>query len=521
MSALNDRLRVLAQPQPGPQTLLIKCPVFEVFFGGARGGGKTFGMLLDWLQHQAEHGEHAFGMMVRRTFKQLEDTIGEAMRLFVPLGAVWSCTNADMQTFIFPNGAKLRMRHLENDADAENYQGHSYTRVYVEEITNFPMPGPIMKLMATLRSKHGVPVGFRATGNPGGPGHEWVKARYITPWPAGMQVLRDRWVNPFDASALITERVYIPSRITDNRYLGADYIARLHLVGGPKLVQAWLTGDWSVIEGAYFDNWSDYKHVIRPFSLAGRWLRFAAADWGSAKPFCFLWFAVVGDDQIIARPDGSRFIIPRGALICYREWYGIKQKTNNEIMPNVGLKLTVEQVAEGLKYRESAEPRDFNGHSAIKYRVLDPACWADTGGPCIAERFHAAGISFRPADNKRTNDPQRIGGWDMVRHRLDGDNGIPMLYFFSNCVHVCRTLPVLQHDEKNPEDLDTEAEDHAADALRYGCMSRPWIKAAEPEKPPALTPATAYGTIGIDLDELFRQSERGRIGRRPSQSARI
>src|SRR3954468_6085229 len=67
-----------------------------------------------------------------------------------------------------PDGARLRFAHLERDAAADMYQGHNYTRVYVEEIGNFPSPAPVMKLMATLRSGAGVPVGLRATGNPGG-----------------------------------------------------------------------------------------------------------------------------------------------------------------------------------------------------------------------------------------------------------------------------------------------------------------------------------------------------------------
>ena len=103
-----------------------------------------------------------------------------------------------------PNGARLRFAYLERDADAELYQGHSYTRVYIEEAGNFPSPAPIMKLMATLRSGAGVPVGMRLTGNPGGPGHQWVKARYIDPAPLGNKVIHDPVTG--------LDRVFIPSQ---------------------------------------------------------------------------------------------------------------------------------------------------------------------------------------------------------------------------------------------------------------------------------------------------------------------
>ena len=127
------------------------------------------------------------------------------------------------------------------------------TRVYIEEAGNFPSPSPIMKLMATLRSGNGVPVGMRLTGNPGGPGHQWLRARYIDPAPMGWKVLTD-------GSGL--ERIYIPSRVTDNVYLGADYVQRLRASGSPELVRAWLEGDWSVVSGAFFPEFEMSRHVI-------------------------------------------------------------------------------------------------------------------------------------------------------------------------------------------------------------------------------------------------------------------
>ena len=129
------------------------------------------------------------------------------------------------------------------------YQGHNYTRVYVEEIGNFPSPAPVMKLMATLRSGAGVPVGLRATGNPGGPGHQWVRQRYIDPAPLGNRIIRDQSTG--------LERVFIPSRVDNNQHIDVEaYKQRLRASGSKELVRAWLDGDWSVTMGAFFDCWN-------------------------------------------------------------------------------------------------------------------------------------------------------------------------------------------------------------------------------------------------------------------------
>src|SRR5215831_14645792 len=160
------------------QMRLLKCQVFEIFFGGARGGGKTDGVLGEFGAHASRYGRDAIGLMVRRTRAELVETIERSREIYGPLG--WQLNETE-KMWRAPDGARLRFAYLERDADADMYQGHNYTRVYVEEVGNFPSPAPVLKLMATLRSGAGVPVGLRATGNPGGPGHQWVKARYIDP----------------------------------------------------------------------------------------------------------------------------------------------------------------------------------------------------------------------------------------------------------------------------------------------------------------------------------------------------
>lgn len=474
---------IVWKPQPGPQTALLACPVFEVFYGGARGGGKTEASIGEWLAHSAIYGEGAVGIFVRRKLTQLAEVIARTKQLFPKLGAKYS---EQQKTWTMRNGARLKFVYLERDSDAEEYQGHSYTRIYIEEVTNFPSSGPIDKLRATLRSGTGVPVGMRLTGNPGGPGHNWVKARYITPNPAGYQVLREEMV--YEGQVIGLDRVFIPSKITDNRMLMENdptYILRLKQSGSEALVKAWLEGNWDIVDGAFFDEWDPRKHVLDREVLdyiPKRAPRFRAFDWGSAKPFSVGWYAI--SDGTWKLP--GELIIPNLALIKYREWYGAKG-------PNVGLKMTADLVAEGIVERERGE--------VIQYGVADPSIFIRNGGPSLAEMMVVKKCSWRRADNKR------IAGAEQLRHRLVGCDGRPMIYFVETCVDTIRTIPPLQHCDKDPEDLDTTAEDHAYDETRYAVMSRPWLPS------PAKAPGRMYPKHPSEctMNELIAMQKRARL----------
>ena len=455
MFAAVAQQEIIWSPQPGPQTALLECPVFEVFYGGARGGGKTESSIGDWLQHSSLYGENAIGIFVRRKLTQLSEVIARTKQLFSKLGAKY---NEQSKTWTMSNGARLKFVYLERDSDAEEYQGHSYTRIYVEELTNFPSPGPIDKLRATLRSGAGVPVGMRLTGNPGGPGHTWVKARYIDPAPAGYKVITEETELELDGETITVslDRVFIPSKLGDNTLLirnDPTYILRLRQSGSEALVRAWLEGDWSIVDGAFFDEWDEAKHVLPSGIVIPRLLpgitRFRAFDWGSARPFSVGWYALL--DRELELPGHDP--LPKGALIKYREWYGASGI-------NKGLKMDATLVAQGIVNREKGE--------IIRYGAADPSIFIRDGGPSIAESMAIHKCMWRRADNKR------IVGAEQVRIRLVGELGRPMLYFLDCCVDSIRTIPVLQHDEKQPEDVDTDGEDHAYDETRYACMSRPW-----------------------------------------------
>jgi hypothetical protein len=448
---------ILWQPQAGPQTALLACPVFEVFYGGARGGGKTESSIGDWLQHSSLYGEHAIGIFFRRKLVQLAEVIARTKQLFKKLGAKY---NEQQKTWTMANGARLKFAYLEKDVDAEEYQGHSYTRVYVEEVTNFPSPNPINKLRATLRSGAGVPTGMRLTGNPGGPGHNWVKARYINPNKAGYQIITESTELEMDDEVITVslDRVFIPSKLGDNVLLMRNdptYVLRLRQSGSEALVKAWLDGNWDIVDGAFFDEWDDERHVLETQLWLPRIppsaLRFRSFDWGSARPFSVGWYAV---------SDGT-WGLPKNALVKFSEWYGA-------CGPNKGLKMTAEQVADGIKIREA------DMKIRINYGVADPAIYIRDGGPSIGENMAVRGVTWRRADNKR------IAGASQMRGRMQGEDGRPMLYFLDCCEDSIRTIPVLQHDEDNLEDVDTTAEDHSYDETRYACMSRPYTPRVVP-----------------------------------------
>ncbi len=446
---------IIWQPQPGPQTALIACPVFEVLFGGARGGGKTESSIGDWLQHSGTYGEGSTGIFVRKSIKQLSEVIARTHMIFPKIGAKW---NEQKTTWTMRGGARLKFVYLERDSDADEYQGHSYSRVYIEEVTNFASPAPINKLKATLRSASGVPTGMRLTGNPGGPGHSWVKKRYIIPAPAGYEIITEAedFVIDGKTTTVTLSRVFIPSKISDNALLLTNdpaYLMRLKQSGSEALVKAWLEGNWDIIDGAFFDEWDESLHVIDTESflriMNRHMTKFRSFDWGSAKPFSVGWNAVLDKDY---RVDG-RFL-PKGAIVRYREWYGAKGV-------NTGLKMTAADVAEGILHREIGEH--------IHYGVADPAIFIRNGGPSIAEAMAKVGCNWRAADNKR------IPGWSQLRGRLVGENGVPMYYVTDECAEARRLIPIIQHDEKDAEDIDTDAEDHLLDEVRYGVMSRPYL----------------------------------------------
>jgi hypothetical protein len=440
--------------QPGPQlTAIQRDTVDELLYGGAVFGGKSDYLLGDFAQDVPRpYGKHWHGVLFRKNYPQLEDLISRSKEIYPPWfpGVSWS---NQTKTWTWPNGATLKMRFMESDDDWMEYWGHAYTWIGWDEIALWSSSTPYLRMKARLRSAsaHIPNKRIRASANPGGPGHHWVRAYWkIDEYPMGDYVFA-----PDDGSG--TRRLFVKARLQDNKIGMANdpgYEHRLEGAGSPTFIRAIKEGDWSVIEGAFFPEFNLAKHVVQPLTLPAHWTRFRAMDWGSSKPFSIGWYAV---------SDGELAQFPRGSLIKYREWYGMKDG-----QPNVGLKLTAEQIRTGAPGIPGITEREKGDR--IAYGVIDPSAMAEDGGPSIASR--TAPVVWKAGDNKR------VPGWDQLRGRLVGEDGRPMLFFFSTCIHTIRTLPMLQHDSTKAEDVDTDSEDHAGDETRYACMSRPWMSTA-------------------------------------------
>jgi hypothetical protein len=368
-------------------------------------------MLGKWLLKERRHGKRFNAVALRPTTTSFIDAIDRSRELYQPVGGKF---HENKLSWRMPNGGRVSFGYLENVHDANQFQGRNVTDCWIEEAGQYSTPDAIDRMFGILRSAHGVPIQLVLTGNPGGAGQHWLRSRYqLVPFPKAPRVITRKLPNGKDHIVAV-----IPARIDDNRILlerDPQYVDRLQLVGSPQLVKAWLEGDWSAVEGAFFEVWSEKRHVLRPVELPKAWLRFRSMDWGSASPFAIGWFAVVQDDW--THPDGA--LLPRGALVMYREIYGTKDASAGG-MP--GLKLTAEEVASIIIRREQNDPK-------LVQAVLDPSAFAEAGGPSIAERMNtkltAAGmVAFRHGDNKRvttTSSPRKrgpMGGWDMVRARL-------------------------------------------------------------------------------------------------------
>lgn len=501
-----DALRVHLHPK---QWTAFLTEATEVLFGGAAGPGKSHLMRIAaivWCCSIAGLQVYLFRRVREDLYKNhLEGPKGfRAMLAPLVLGGWCRIIGDEIR---FWNGSRIYLCHCKAENDVYKYQGAEIHVLLIDELTHFSeaqyrfLRNRVRMVGITLPPEYvGKFPRILCGSNPGNTGHLWVKTTFIT----GTMPLAIRKMPPSEGGML---RQFIPARLDDNPSMAKDdpsYIDRLSGLGSASLVKAMKDGDWDVVEGAFFDEWSNHQHVIAPFAIPTHWLRFRSGDWGSSSPFSIGWWAVVGDDfklrSLPGNVEGDRErissgqplasvrprVLPRGALVRYRELYGKK-----------GGKLTAEQVGAAIV---KAERDDLK----IDYGVLDPSTFDTNGGPSIAERLNGVLLkakrpAFHEADNSRVSKqdgPDRgghMGGWDMVRARLIGTatkreedlqvdwaTGRPMIYFFSTCVDTIRTVPVLQHDPHRAEDLDTHAEDHAADDIRYACLSRPWVKSLTP-----------------------------------------
>lgn len=407
-------------------------------------------MLMDFLKDVPKYGEHWHGIAVRKTYPELSQMVRDSYMMYPQTGAKYY---KQEKKWVWPNGATQIFRNLDRWEDAQSYQGHSYSHLTFSEAGNYASPDVYFAMMATVRSgsAHIPTARIRLDGNPGGPGHHWLKNRFVDPAPKGYRVIKEEGET--------RERMFIPATVTDNKILMLNdphYIENLKRQGSEELVRAWLYGDWDVQVASFFG--SDFKvskHVVPQMVVPEHWTKYAGLDWGSSHPFCYL-NAAVSDGTAIRDLQGRWHLFPVGALIIYREWYGMKPGR-----PNVGIQINNEDMAAGIRLRTRGEE--------IRLTVTDSLPFQFRGGPKMAEVFAKCGVPLRRGDDSR------VPGWAQIRTRLQGKDGVPMLYICENCIHTIRTLPTLQADRHNLEDIDSDGEDHAADTLRLICMTRPMV----------------------------------------------
>lgn len=366
----------------------------------------------------------------------------------------------------FNNGSKIYLCHCQHEKNRFDYQGAEIHVLLIDELTLFTeVIYRFIRSRVRMPDNIQIPDKYKGMfprilcgSNPGGIGHQFVKSSWIDPKPAF-----EIWKTP-DSEGGFT-RQFIPARLQDNSSIDQGAYARnLSGLGNEALVKAMLEGDWDIVAGAALDM-SRERHMLRPFEPPNHWTKFQVIDWGFVKPYAVGWFCVPDQDTLIKARDGfDEILIPKNALILYRELYG----TNGR--PDEGSREESDIVARRIIQIED------DAHEIMDYRVADTAMWAKSDGPSIAERmFRATSGRFSP----RQSIKDRQANYSEVCSRLRGfefskNVYIPMLYATANCSHFWRTVPPLVLDDLHPEKgPDTDQEDHMFDVLSYGCMSRP------------------------------------------------
>lgn len=462
-------LAAVWKPTP-KQEIFLRCPVFEVLYGGSKGGAKSEGLLMCHVeQHRIAHQRWEDGhgrtrgrcLIMRKEYGRLKDMINRSQNLFpiISGGAMrwrdqdhmWTCAC----------GYRVEFGHVEGPQDHHLYQGQEFSLLCIDQAEEIPWDQvAYLKLQVRTSEPALQPtLGVRMTANPLGRHASWVKERYRLKGVApGFEVITES-VTLESGTVIARERVFIPATLRDNPHLPPEYEAELR-AAPEHMRRAFLDGDWDVTPGSFFGDLFDPRvHVIDDLGpteilIPDNWPIFRAADWGSRAPAANYWIAVDND----------------GLLIALDELYG----------PGEDPYRWAKKIYE-VEERWGWVDRKTPGRAYSKLQgYIDPSCFKtdNSGGPTIAEKLFEEGLSWFAADNDRKT------GWSEIRRRLAERGGIggkiPGLRICRRCTNLIRTLPNLTSPENegrgDMDDIDTRQEDHAADALRYGAMSRPMPK---------------------------------------------
>ncbi len=408
---------------PNPkQRQFFMCKTCFSAYGGARGGGKSWAMRRKFVLLALRYNSLEL-LLLRRTLNELIENHGRPL-----LRELYSIAkyNSTSRAFLFPNGSRIRLGYCDKEKDVYQYQGQEYDVIGLEEATHFTYEQ--MQFLSTCNrtSKQGFSPRMYFTCNPGGIGHAWVKRLFID--------------CDYTKHECAQDYSFIPASVYDNPILlenDPDYVRILENLP-EHLRRAHLEGDWNVLFGQFFPEFRVQSHVCEQFLIPTWWKRFRAMDWGYNDPCCVLWFAI--------GPDGRVFV--------YKEEYA-----RHVLSSEMAARICKNSINENIAYTVASP--DAWQNRGLSHRIADGVV-----GESIAEVFSKCGAPLLRAD------PSRIAGWQRVREYLAQREGGPLLQIFPCCKNLIRTLPLLLHDSSNCEDA-ADGEDHAAEALRYGLMSRP------------------------------------------------
>ena len=411
------------QPQIGPQSSAIRARAIadELFFGGARGPGKTQFILGDFL-YDLDQGTTWQGVLFRRSYPELDEVIRASMEIYPKTGGEYK---VGQHTWKWPNGAQLALRHIDTPFDAAHYQGHSYSFIGWDELPHWPDLIAYKRLKATLRG-NARNKRIRATGNPGGPGHHAVSEYFqIADHPEGNHLI-------VDGETGMT-RMFIRGRVSDNKILLKNdpmYVQRLKGVGDPDLVRAWLEGDWNAMVGGYFSMFRREKVIEQPFDIPAAWPLFAGFDYGEADPTAVVLGAIDFD----------------GVVHIIGEYYqpNLSASKHAEHVNNM---LSTNQFVDGRWPQQIlADPSVFNRRKS-----------REKANVSAVDLFAREEVYLTPANN------DRINGWRILTNALTYDR---LKIFDGAAPNLVRTFPLVPRDLKKPEDI-ARSDDHILDALRY------------------------------------------------------
>lgn len=452
------------QLNPFQKRALLLPEEVDAFLGGGRGGGKSYALALLALRHAEQYGPAARILYIRRTYKGLADFELITRDLFSEIYGATARYNSAEHVWRLPGGGYLELGQLESHADYAKYQGRTFTLLLVDEAGQYPDPALLDILRSNLRGPIDIPIRAIIAANPGGVGHHWLAKRYVfkaAPW------------TPFDEEKSGRLWVYAPSTFDGNQFIDREQYGdqlRSSCPDDPELLRAWYEGDWSVARGAYFASVLDEsRNAVDPWqTIPGRittgdyaygaglpgWTTYLAHDFGSSAPSATYIVAVSPGGE---GPDGKFY--PRDSLVLVDEL-----ATNKRDRPSEGLGWTVPILGEAIVEmceRWGVPPRG----------VADDAIFAQSGhgSGSIADEFTRCGVYFRPARKA-----DRLTGWNIMRRLLSdaGKPDVPGLYVSRSCEYFWSTVPYLARDQRRVEDVDSSGPDHAADAVRYGCLRR-------------------------------------------------